>query len=255
MDASLHPHWTPNPQPDSPGPGEVHLWSVSLEISEAIQAALTAILSDDEQRRASRFLFEDDRRRFTACRGRLRRLLAKYMHTPPERLEFAYSGLGKPTLATGAGDPPLHFNVSHSGELALIAITREGELGADVERRRELRDMQGLAERFFSQAESSGLLALDPKSQPSAFFQIWTRKEAILKATGKGLTFPLNRLTVTFGENTPPKLLQLGDNPEEARCWTLQALSPAPDYVAAIATRYQPVRFCYWLWQDDVESS
>ena len=146
----------------------------------------------------------------------------------------------------------MYFNVSHSGELALVAITLEGELGADVELRRSLRDMQGLATRFFSEQESSGLFRMPAEFQPEAFFRIWTRKEAILKATGKGLTYPLHRLTVSFAKDDPPALLALGDDPDEANAWTLQHLVPEPNYVAAIATRFHPTQMQYWLWRDEI---
>ena len=252
MTIDFTPSWQTIETPCLLQPGDIHLWSVPLEISADNQEILFGLLAEDERRRARRYLFDDDRRRFIACRGRLRRILAGYLGKQPRQVAFQYTGLGKPALDDASNaSPPLFFNVSHSGELALVAITHEGELGADVERQRSLRDMQGLATRFFSQQESSGLFRMAPEFQPTAFFRIWTRKEAILKATGKGLTYPLHRLTVSFGDDDPPALLSLGDDPDEAGAWTLQHLVPQSDYVAAIATRFHPTRMQYWLWGDD----
>lgn len=227
------------------------MWAIPLEIDEERQATLTELLAEDERRRAGRFLADEHRRRFIACRGRVRVILGRYLQCQAEQLRFSYSGLGKPALAEPQTSS-LAFNVSHSGELALLAVGADGEaLGADVERRRDVRNMQGLAQRFFSSRESSGLFQLSDEPQREAFFRIWTRKEAILKATGKGLTFPLDRLTVSFGDDEPPRLLALGDDPEEANRWTLQHLTPAPDYIAAVATRYQPKRTLTWRWRDE----
>lgn len=239
--------WSPRSQPPQLGRGEIHVWRISLAIEEDPLARLYDVLVSNEQDRADRFLHADVRRRFVAARGQMRRLIAAYLDEPADRIEFAYSGLGKPRLATDR-EPAFHFNLSHSGECALFACTREGELGVDVEQLRAVRDQTGLARRFFSPPEYRRLVACRSAEQQAEFFRIWTRKEAILKATGKGLTFPLSQLTVSSEANRPAALEALGDDPLEPPRWTLQHLEPGEPYVGALAARFTWERLTLACW-------
>lgn len=229
-----------------PTAGELQLWLLRLDIAASLEADLYELLSEDERVRADRFLFPEARRRFVACRGQLRQILGDCLGRPPSSLRFAYSGLGKPSL-----DEPIQFNVSHSHERALLAVTVDGELGVDIEfHSRRMGDMQGLAKRFFSTPEVDGLFALPESQQRAAFFRIWTRKEAILKATGKGLTYPLNRLTVSFAAEAPAELVAMGDDPQEAARWKLQHVEPQREYVAAVATPQTPTVTKLLRWRE-----
>jgi 4'-phosphopantetheinyl transferase len=240
------------PVPDShPTLGEsvIHVWCAEVAVDGARAEALLAKLSADERERAGRYLFDRHRWRFIACRAAQRLILARYVETPPEKLEFVYSALGKPTLAASAGE--LKFNVSNSGDLALFAVTRGCELGVDLERIRTNIDHDGLAQRFFAADERDKLRRLPQGEQLTGFFDCWTRKEAFLKAIGKGLTFPLDRAVVSVGPDEPCRLLSLDGSEAEASTWSLVALSPATGYVAAIALA-GPTRVIStfrWQWE------
>jgi 4'-phosphopantetheinyl transferase len=147
-----------------------------------------ALLSDDEVARAERFYQERDRRRFILGRGLLRRLLGWYIDLDPRHLKFCYGVHGKPRLAAPAGSSEIFFNASHSGALALFAVTRVGEVGIDVERVREISEWEQIAATCFAPFESRRLrFLLPPGGRQREFFRIWTRHEAKLKAAGSGL--------------------------------------------------------------------
>jgi 4'-phosphopantetheinyl transferase len=196
------------------------LWTIPLDVDDARARTL---LSPHELARADRFVFPRDARRFTVCRAAVRAILAGYLGERPEEVRFAYGRRGKPVIA---GRDDLHFNVAHSGELALCAVSREGALGVDVEELRPVADCAQLAARVFSPAERAALAAVDGDPSP-VFLAGWTRKEAIVKAEGEGLHYPLEELTVTLGE--PPRVVA------PAGRWWLADLRPADGFVGALA--------------------
>ena len=213
--------------------GEVHVWRASLDTTGGHRTNLLATLSPDERARADRFHFERDREHFIAGRGRLRAILSRYLETAPSAVPFGYDTHGKPRLA-GAFRRRLRFNVSHAHGLALYAVSADRELGVDIEwtgRRLEA----GIAERFFAPREVATLRALPPHQQRDAFFACWTRKEAYVKARGEGLTLALDQFEVSLAPGEPAALLRVQGDPDEARRWSLQELTPGPGYAAAFA--------------------
>ncbi len=227
---------------------EVHVWCARLDRSPRSVAALDRVLAADERRRAARFHFERDRRRFVCARGVLRSLLGNYLGVRPEAVEFAYGAQGKPRLATRAVDA-VTFNVSHSDELALFAFARGIEIGVDVEFVRSMPDAEQIAASFFSSREVGRLMSLPAVLRQDAFFSCWTRKEAYLKAMGSGLAKPLDAFDVTFAPGEVPQLVVLDDEAETTR-WKLQALAPATDYKAALVTDGPVAAVRCWAWTD-----
>lgn len=215
--------------------GEVHVWSASLSVSPVALAAHTRCLSPDETRRASSFVFERHRNRFIAGRAFLRVLLGAYIRRSPERVQFAYGPHGKPELGDGAEVTGLKFNLSHSGDVALCAVTLGREVGVDVEEVRDLHDARGVANRFFSPAENAVLQDMPEGARLAAFFTCWTRKEAFLKALGDGLARPLDAFDVTLAPGAPARLLRVADRPDEAERWSLCDVAVGPGFAAALA--------------------
>ncbi|MCA9970356.1 MAG: 4'-phosphopantetheinyl transferase superfamily protein [Anaerolineales bacterium] len=215
------------------GETAVHLWRVPLAQPPEVVARLHALLAPDEQARAARFHFERHRRQFAVARGALRTLLGGYLGVAETAVAFTYTTHGKPELP-GAD---LCFNVSHSGELALMAFARRRMLGVDVEAVRELQDAAGIAERFFAPSEVAVFRQVAPAWQPQAFFNCWTRKEAFIKAIGEGLSHPLDRFEVTLRPGEPARLLTVDGSAAEAARWRLAAVDPAPGYIGALIAR------------------
>jgi 4'-phosphopantetheinyl transferase len=213
--------------------GEIHVWRVPLDLSGPEDEALGGILSARERARALRFHFDRDRRRFVAGRGRLRQLLGGYLGVLPAEVELDERPGGKPCLRASAED--LRFNLSHSGGLALLAFGRGRELGVDLEREREVPEMESIAERFFSPAEVAAWCALPEGMRRSAFFRCWTRKEAFLKAVGEGLARPLDSFDVTLRPDEAALLLRVEGEPAEARRWHLVDVEVPAGFQAALA--------------------
>jgi 4'-phosphopantetheinyl transferase len=215
-------------------------------VPESQVQSLWCTLTADERQRAERYIFQKDRTHFVVARGLLRVLLGCYLRQEPQHLHFTYGPHGKPALATDTGRVALRFNVSHSHSLALYAITRGREVGVDVERIRPEVVQEKIAERFFSPREVTVLRALPTPLQAPAFFACWTRKEAYMKATGDGLTLPLNQFDVSLAPGEPAALLRTAWDPKEAARWTLQDLAPAPGYRAAVAVAGHAWRLTCW---------
>lgn len=211
----------------------VHLWCASLDLPELAQQSLAALLSAEERSRARTFRFERDRQRWIARRGLLRRLLGRYLGVDPAELRFVYGPRGKPALAAPA---VLAFNLSHSGGLALYAVSAASSirLGVDVELIRSDLAHLPLAKRYFSPAEQAALQALPKSQQLAAFFRCWTRKEAFVKALGEGLSVPLDSFDVSLSAGEAQLLAWRHPAAAETVC-TLFDLEPAPGFAAALA--------------------
>lgn len=234
----------------SAGRDVVHVWKAALDLAEPRVLELEKTLSQDERDRAARFHFEIDRARFIVGRGILRAILGRYLGVEPHRLRFQYALHGKPALAPGASAHDLRFNAAHSGGMVLYAVTSGREVGIDVERLRPDFATEAIAERFFSPGEVASLRALPVEARLKAFFDCWTRKEAYIKATGHGLSHPLQRFTVSLAPGAAA-LLGTDDDAREASRWSLQELSPGPGYAAALAVEGHGWRLQCWEWTRD----
>jgi 4'-phosphopantetheinyl transferase len=222
----LHP-----PAPAFSG-DEVHVWEFPLTVSGA-QFDCQRLLSADEHARASRFHFERDARKFTVARALMRSILAQYESVLPEALRFEYSTQGKPALAGDARD--IRFNLSHSGETGLLAVTLGREIGADIEAMRDDVETDKLAERFFSPHERESLRTLPPQLRIAAFYRCWTCKEAFLKAQGIGLFRGLSTFDVEVNPELPALLVATRPDSSEAQHWQLHDVETANHYAAAVA--------------------
>lgn len=216
----------------TPGsPHFVEVWQFPLNVGGKVLQQLKATLSLAEKERAARFVQPSDGDRFIAGRGRLRQILSRDTDLEPAALEFGVSGAGKPYLRTPRTAP--HFNLSHSGDAAALAVCRTAEVGIDIERLRPVRD--GLAERYFSMAEAEALAALPEAARLMGFFRCWTRKEAFLKATGEGIRRGLDSFRVTVGPDEAARIQSIDGDCRAAQSWTIIDLEAGPDFVGAVA--------------------
>ncbi|GAK51691.1 4'-phosphopantetheinyl transferase [Candidatus Moduliflexus flocculans] len=214
---------------------DAHVWRVPLQQSDDALEALLAVLDADERARADRFRFPKDRRHYIAARGTLRLLLSRYLAMPVAKIAFDYNEYGKPALAPELTSLDLRFNLSHSGDMALYAVTLAREVGVDIEwTGRRLDQPEQIAERYFSQAERAALRNLPETQKRQGFFNAWTRKEAYIKARGKGLYLALDEFDVRLDPAQPAQLLATRDDPAQASRWQMQALDPGAGYVAAL---------------------
>lgn len=202
----------------------VALWHGRLDVAPAEVERLRALLSMPEQARAERFRFARDRRRFIVRRARLRACLATPTGIDPARLTFALGANGKPRLV----EPGPQFSLSHSGEHWLVALAAV-DVGADIEAINPAIDCDDTARGLFGPAEIAALGALPDSERRRAFFDVWARKEAFVKAIGQGLSYPLDAFRVSTG--TFADLLDGGDG------WAMRRIDIAPDVAGAVVAR------------------
>jgi 4'-phosphopantetheinyl transferase len=198
-----------------------------MDVPPDTSARLYATLTPDERTRSARFQFERDRQRFVVARGVLRDLLGRYLQTQPGHIRFVYNTFGKPDLGPEFGNR-LKFNLSHSTDLALIAIATASDVGVDLEYIQAESDYADVARRFFSAGEVDYLMALPSHLYAEAFLSCWTKKEAYLKGSGEGLALPLNSFSV-------PLITDPAHPPVILHGWSLYTLRPAPGYAGALA--------------------
>ncbi len=211
---------------------ETHVWYADLGIDEAAAGRLIGLLDDAERIRAQRFAFPYLRTRFVAAHVFARQVLGKYLDISPERVRYDYAPRGKPHLLN-AGE--IRFNLSHSADLAGIAIVESREVGIDIEEIHELSDMLDMARRFFAPAEVDWLLAFPPEGRTMAFFQCWTAKEAYLKARGDGLSFPLDQFHVLPSAGSEELRLTVYGEPGESGRWGMARFQISDTAIGALA--------------------
>ena len=245
---SLFPSWDIPPKKLILSSNAVHVWRASLHVSASYLCTLEGTLTADERARAEQFYFQKHREHFIAGRGLLRNILSRYLEKEPDQLRFCYNAYGKPTLTEEADAERLCFNLSHSHGIALYALTRGREIGVDIEYFRPDVEAEKLAERFFSPRETAALRALPKHLRKEGFFNCWTRKEAYIKAEGKGMSIPLNAFDVSLTPGKPAALLRTQNHPQETSRWSLQALDPAPGYAAALAVKGHDWKLKCWQW-------
>jgi 4'-phosphopantetheinyl transferase len=207
--------------------GTVHVSVIRLD-----EPATEDLLDEEERRRASRFVFDKDRRRFVAAHSATRTILGGFLNVDPASLRFAVAGRGKPRVI----DPPidLRFNLSHAGERALLAVALGREVGVDIEARRVLSNPMQVAKRVFTAAEREHLQELPASGFEDVFFRLWTRKESFIKARGDGMQFPLRGFEVSAAIEGPQLLLSCAAEPADMDRWTMVTLPSEPDYFAAL---------------------
>lgn len=198
------------------------------------------MLGQEEQARALRFRFPHLTHDFVVDHGRMRLILGAYAGIAPDGLVFIVNEFGKPELVDAQAVGPhgrLRFNLSHTKGLTLLAVCLDSDLGVDVEAVRSMSDFEDIAESHFSRREIASLRAVDPSDRQRAFFRCWTRKEALLKAHGRGLSIPLDSFAVSLTAEERPALLEYREGPEETSRWSLFSLDLGREFVAALAIK------------------
>jgi 4'-phosphopantetheinyl transferase len=204
--------------------GEVDVWWLRIDRDSPYASTLSA----DELQRAADIKAETPRRRFVSTRASLRHLLGRYLDLPADELVFGAGANGKPRLPS---HPELRFNVSHSGALALIGVTTEAEVGVDVEQIKPRRDLPGLAQRFYAQAEWAAVQ--EAPELEAAFYRHWVAKESFVKATSRSV-FSVRSFEVELDPPGGPRVVHVGGDAGEARRWTLTEIDLQPGYAAAV---------------------
>ncbi len=201
-----------------------------LHVPEWKLQSFMALLSGDEKLKAESFKFPLLRNRYIAVRGLLRQTLAGYLDVDPVGLRFDIGQHGKPALSGGH----LHFNLSHSADTLVMAVGNIADIGIDIEISKPKRDLAQLAERCFSAKEYQGWCQLPPAQQGPAFYRLWTKKEAFVKAVGRGIVLGVERCE--FELVSGGKLLDIPAEYGPAHAWQVHELDVGEEACAALVT-------------------
>ncbi len=209
---------------------------VAFDFGVALDANAFSVLADDERARAARFLRHEDGVRFAATRTALREAIGESIGLPSARVCFRYDAAGRPSIVDGPAG--FDFNVSHSGAYALIAIARARRVGVDIESKRATLDWRTLAEAVFAPQDWACVARLPEHAQLEAFFDVWTAKEALLKAIGIGITAGLDRFSVLGGTSRVPFVRSVESQtpaPLDVHAYEAYWCEAPPGYAACIA--------------------
>lgn len=226
-------HWRKPGNFEAIGDQILHVWRVRLQCATRFSTDALFPLDESERTRAQRFSNPTAMRHYVLMRKALRSVLSRYIQLPPDKIRLEYNEAGKPLLPGNA----VHFNLSHSEDWGLIAVTKDKPVGVDIEKLNPKRTLHEIASRFFSPAENAALSSLaDPNEKTHAFFRCWSRKEAVIKALGEGLSCGLSTFDVSLDENNP-RLLDFRRETIDVHAWTLVEVVADPEYAASAAVR------------------
>ncbi|HVA45288.1 MAG TPA: 4'-phosphopantetheinyl transferase superfamily protein [Pirellulales bacterium] len=228
------------------GNDEVHIYFAESESADdrAWQTDGDRLLDADERERWQRFVFAADRGQFLLSHVMLRRVLSRYADVPPQAWRFCKNEFGRPEITGPAAAAGLSFNLSHTRGLVACAVTLGREVGIDVEDLQRGSPVTDLAARYFSSLELAELVGLPQERQQERFFELWTLKEAYLKARGVGLSLGLHRFSMHFSPGQAPTISFAPGLVDDPAAWQFAQFRPAPRHLLAVAVRRLPgVRF------------
>jgi len=229
----------------------ISTWRIWLpQFLEMAEGCLN-ILSPEEQSRASKFFFEKDRLQFILTHWALRHILASILEVTPADLQFDQNPYGKPELHKPVTNGPIQFSLSHSGDVAIVTVSRGIEVGVDVEQINVEFNHEDITRQYFTSRESGYLQSISAGDRREIFYRIWTGKEAFIKAKGLGLSFPLDSFSMIPKLQDSRYLLEIESQPNEAKQWSITSFQPFPGYTAAVAAKAENVKFSYFQFHRD----
>ncbi|WP_395375874.1 4'-phosphopantetheinyl transferase family protein [Marinicella sp. W31] len=226
----------------------VHIWLISFKKLVSDYHDFYAMLSPDEIERAHQFRFAKDRNAFVITRGALRKLISHYLSIQAIDISFRYTEYDKPVLRTPENNT-IQFNVSHSGDYGLIAISRCSPLGIDIEEMKTDLDLMEMAQQVFSGSEYQQLIQLPEAKRIQAFYNGWTRKEAYIKGDGKGLSIPLKSFNVSLVDKEQPILLATAHDEQACDHWSIYNINTPENYAGALAIKSKKCQIKLFIYQ------
>jgi 4'-phosphopantetheinyl transferase len=219
-------------------PLDLQVYYASGECAHPVRAEqCKMMLSSEERERAARFHFQEDRESYLVAHSLTRGVLAELTRTKPAELTFELGSHGRPELVQPEQPGRLRFNLSHTRGMVACAVTLEHDIGVDVERIERRVEIDSLARNVFSEAEREALDRLEPTAKRRRFFELWTLKEAYIKAVGKGLSLPLRAITLELGSGQRPSIRFDAPITDEGTEWWLDVSEPLTGFMLAVAVR------------------
>lgn len=224
----------------------VDIWRIFISEQINFLDDYNELLSKKEIKKSKAYAFEKDKNSYLIRHAALRQLIGSYLNIEPNSIKFDTQGNDKPILKT---PQTLKFNLSHSGDMILIAISPNLEVGIDVEMNKPLPDFANIVKSYFSKNEIDKLFNLSETDQLEGFYNCWTRKEAYIKATGQGLSTPLDQFSVSLIPGAAPKLTRVEWDPDELDNWTMFHIDAAQDYIGALCAAGESIQTSWWNFQ------
>lgn len=218
---------------------EVHVWQADLDRHSSLAELQTTLLSHDEIARAKRYKFPQDSMRYSVGRSICRLMLSRYLNIQAKDLVFQYNRYDRPYISSSLNYDNFNFNISHSENRFLLAVSKERDIGIDIEKVRCNFDCLEIAKGFFSTSEIALLETLPPAERELGFITCWTQKEAYIKAQGMGLSLDFDSFDVSLDPKRPAKLLSVQNDPSQVSKWKLHTFPPFDGYVSTIAVEGQ----------------
>ena len=240
--------WQPTPDDLTLSTGHVDIWKCCVKLGDDQIGELSSLLSTEEKARAQRLKIAEKQNQFIIARGRLRQNLGKYLNLDQHAFKFEYAVHGKPYMEERWQGHEISFNVSHSHNFILIAMSLDHQLGIDIEKIQHGKDHTALARRFFSKREQAELTVLPEEIKTRAFYSCWARKEAFVKAVGDGITYGLDTFDVSVHPDETKPLINIHTNSGEDITWSVFNIPMDEDYMAALAVTDNTVSVRCWIW-------
>ncbi len=212
---------------------EVHIWTAILDQPEAIIDGYYSILPDNEQKMVDKYRTGMIRKRQIISKGLVRLLISRYMNLNPNEIKFYYNEFGKPFVSPDSDRDNIFFNLSHSDNIAVFIFSKKRKIGIDVEKIKELADMEGIVRLCFSESEKKWFNELPSTKKEEMFYKIWTSKEAYMKAIGKGFSFSPKRISLELRINDNLFFKEI-DGDEDFNRWKLITFRPNPDFISSL---------------------
>jgi 4'-phosphopantetheinyl transferase len=228
--------------------GAVHVWIADLDWPQDRLRIFWELLSVEERERAKRFRFEDLQNRYIAAHGILRDILGRYLPDSKGALCFLTEDHGKPFLVVDGAASRLQFNLSHANRMAVYALAQARTIGVDIEAIHPIPELHSIAAAHFTSQERGLIESAPPAEKDLAFLTCWTRKEAYIKAVGRGLSIPLPSFDTFIPPGSPGRMLSADESPTPALRWWISDLPPIPSHVGAVALNGRPDKYSYWRW-------
>jgi len=225
---------------------EVHIFYTQINSAKENVPVLKTFLSGEEKRKVSGYIFEKDRITRIISRGVLRSILSRYLTIKPEDIVILSDEYGKPFLDKKINRQEIRFNLSHSGDFIIYAVTSGKNIGIDVEEITETGSIEDIIEHDFSNHEKTLFGSMPAELKTRAFFSCWTRKEAYIKALGSGLSYPLKKFSVSIDPDE--KAVLLYDENEKASNWSLREICITREYAAAVAVEGNEINYDFFRW-------
>lgn len=242
----MKPDWKQTDPELTLSPEFIDLWKIDLKSEDRNIFMHAQFLTSEEHARAGKYVNGKKSREFIITRSVLRNVIGHVLNENPKYLDISYTRLGMPVLSRQSGSSAIFFNVSHSYDLALIAVTVEDPVGIDIEKMREDVDHEALSKRFFSETEYSDIMQYEGQERLRAFFATWTRKESIVKALGTGIASGLKSFDVTVDPSASPELRATRWDDDVEKHWTLNTIDADKEYFACLASTGKDKTLRYW---------